>query len=131
MNRLSNIKAPADFEENLAVRMLLASMPSVDAPASFEANVERRIAAVGVKRSIGRAMWWIGGLSIVGISVWIGSVLLQQPEPVEISETPQAWYRADLENLPPVVVSQDKRWDTAGQKSSHKRRIWTEVVAGR
>ncbi len=131
MRKLPTVPAPDGFDNDVALRALLATLPTVDAPETFEADVERRIANIpGPRHRFSRVMWWVVGMGlvcVVGLFVGIEQV---RPTPVEVVAIPAPQSSVDLERLPPVAVEQDMRWTDEPPMMPRKHRRWPKVVTG-
>lgn len=131
MRQLPTVPAPDGFDDDVAIRSLLASLPAVNAPVTFEADLERRVANVPRQRQgFGNWTWWVVGLVLVGVvGLFVGTEYVR-PTPVEVVVVPleQPW--VDLERLPPVAVEQDMRWTDAPPMMPRKQRRWPKVVTG-
>ncbi len=131
MRQLPTVPAPDGFDDDVAIRSLLASLPAVNAPVTFEADVERRIANLpGPRHRFSHVMWWVVGVGLVGVVGLIIGIEQVRPTPVEVVAIPASQSSVDLERLPPVAVEQDMRWTDAPPMMPRKQRRWPKVVTG-
>lgn len=131
MMRIPSVQAPQDFDGDVAVRTLLASMPIVPAPEAFEADVQRRLRRANSEQHRPRGiLWWLLGMLVTMAGLVVLGVYYARPDEVEVVRVPDVMTVTDIENLPPVAVQEDLRWRHAASNQRQKHTRWPKVVAG-
>lgn len=131
MMQIPSVQAPQDFDGDVAVRTLLASMPIVPAPEAFEADLQRRLHLAESERNRPRRFrWWLLGMFVTVAGLVVLGIYYARPDEVEVVRVPDVLTVTDVENLPPVAVQEDLRWRHAASNQRQKHTRWPKVVAG-